>query len=169
MSDAERVLDYLKELGIATRVMAHAPANTMADCAEIDRAMGSLTPKNLFLTTKNGRRACLCLARPDARFHTSDISRQAGYTRLSFAPEDRLMALLRCRPGSASPLGLIFPEARPVALLVDEALRDAPVLSFHPCDNTKTVAMAGGDFFDRFLPEVGVRPVYVAFDGGESP
>lgn len=165
MSDAQRVLDYLTGLGIDYRLMAHAPANTMADCAEIDRALGSLTPKNLFLTTKNGRRFCLCLARPEARFHTSDISKQAGYSRLSFAPEDRLPALLHCRPGSASPLGLIFPEARPVALLMDEALRRAPVLGFHPCDNTMTVALSNGDFFGVFLPAAGVRPVYVAFDG----
>jgi hypothetical protein len=37
------------------------------------------------------------------------------------------------------------------------------VLAFHPCDNTCTVAMAGSDFFGRFLPAVGVKEIEVKF------
>ena len=153
------VLARLDQLGISYRMEQHAPAFTMEDCAAVDRRMGALTPKNIFLTTKNGRRFCLCITRPDARFRTADISKQAGFSRLSFAPEEKLFELLRCRGGSASPLGLVFTDQ--VTLLVDRALRDQPALGFHPCDNTFTVAMAGGDFFDVFLPAVGVKPVFV--------
>ncbi|MBR0367917.1 MAG: prolyl-tRNA synthetase associated domain-containing protein [Clostridia bacterium] len=160
MSDTvSEVLDKLDALGIPYRLAEHPPADTMEACAAVDRRLGALTPKNIFLTTKNGRRFCLCLTRPDARFRTADISKQAGFSRLSFAPEEKLYALLRCRGGSASPLGLMFTDA--VTLLVDSALRDQPALGFHPCDNTRTVAMAGGDFFDVFLPAVGVKPVFV--------
>lgn len=160
MRDAvNEVLQRLDALGIAYRLEEHPPADTMADCAAVDRRMHTLTPKNIFLTTKNGRRFCLCITRPDARFRTADISKQAGFSRLSFAPEEKLYEMLRCRGGSASPLGLIFTDQ--VTLLVDRALRDQPVLGFHPCDNTFTVAMAGGDFFDVFLPSVGVVPVFV--------
>ena len=156
-----RVLEYLDGLNIPYRIMSHAPADTMEVCAAVDAELGTLTPKNLFLATRHGRRFCLCLTRPDARFHTADVSKQAGYPRLSFAPEAELFAHLRCRPGSASPLGLIFDASREVALLVDDQLMDVPVLGFHPCDNTRTVAVAGRDFFDVFLPAVGVAPVKV--------
>ena len=162
MNDAAReVLRYLDGLGIACRTAEHAPARTMADCARVDAELGSLTVKNIFLTTKNGRRFYLCITRPEARFRTADISRQAGSSRLSFAPEERMVELLRAHAGSASPLGLIFDAGRRVGLLVDSALRSAPVLSFHPCDNTRTVAMAGGDFFDVFLPSLGIAPQWV--------
>ena len=157
----EAVYAFLDGLGIAYRRASHAPAQTMADCAAVDARIGALTVKNIFLTTKNGKKFYLCLTRPNAKFHTADISRQAGSSRLSFAPEDRLLALLRARPGSASPMGLIFEEAREVRLLVDAALRDAPALAFHPCDNTQTLAMRGVDFFETFLPAVGVTPQYV--------
>lgn len=160
---SEAVFEYLDGLGIAYRRIEHPPAYTMEDCAALDRALGALTVKNLFLTTKNKKRCWLCLARPDARFHTADISRQAGSSRLSFAPEEMLMERLRCRPGSASPMGLIFPEAAEVGLLVDAALREVPVLAFHPCDNTRTLAMAGGDFFGVFLPAVGTATIDVRF------
>ena len=164
MSDTARaVLEYLDALGIEYRMAEHPPAFTMADCAAIDRQLGALTVKNIFLTTKNKKRCFLCICRPDARFHTADISRQVGSSRLSFAPEAMLFERLRCHGGSASPLGLIFPEARGVTLIVDSALRDEPTLAFHPCDNTMTVAMSAGDFFGRFLPETGVEVVEVEF------
>ena len=160
MSDTvSEVLARLDALGIAYRLAEHPPADTMEACAAVDRRLHALTPKNIFLTTKNGRRFCLCITRPDARFRTVDISKQAGFSRLSFAPEEKLYELLRCHGGSASPLGLMFTDA--VTLLVDRALRDQPALGFHPCDNTRTVAIAGSDFFDVFLPAVSVAPVFV--------
>ena len=175
MSAAAEILAYLDALGIAYREAAHPPAATMADCAATDAKLGCLTPKNIFLTTKNGKRFYLCLTRPEARFHTADISKQAGASRLSFAPEDALLAVLRARPGSASPLGLMFESARDVTLLVDAALRDAPSLGFHPCDNTRTLVLARADFFGRFLPAVDRTPVFVEIhdfissNGAEAP
>ena len=164
MSDTTRaVFDYLDGLGIRYRMAEHAPAFTMADCAEIDRQLGALTVKNIFLTTKNKKRCYLCICRPDARFHTADVSKQVGSSRLSFAPEAMLYERLRCHGGSASPLGLIFPEARDVALIVDSALHAEPTLAFHPCDNTRTVAMAAKDFFEVFLPAVGTEAGEVEF------
>ena len=157
----DAVYSFLDRLGIACRTADHPPAFTMADCAEVDRRLGALTVKNIFLTTKNRRHFYLCITRPNVRFHTADISKQAGSPRLSFAPEELLYERLHCHGGSASPLGLIFPEARGVGLLADSGLRQVPVLAFHPCDNTRTVAMAGADFFGRFLPAVGVVPVDV--------
>ena len=159
----QAVYAALDGLGIAYRVAEHAPAFTMEDCAAVDRQLGALTVKNIFLTTKNQKHCYLCLCRPDARFHTADISKQIGSSRLSFAPEAMLYERLRCHGGSASPLGLIFPEARGVGLIVDAALRNFPTLAFHPCDNTRTVAMAAGDFFGRFLPSVGIVEMTVDF------
>ena len=164
MSDTiEAVRAFLDGAGIAYRGATHPPAFTMADCEAVDRALGALTVKNIFLTTKNKKRGWLCICRPDARFHTADISRQVGSSRLSFAPEEMLFERLRCRGGSASPLGLIFPEARDGGLIVDSALRGVDTLAFHPCDNTQTLAMAGEDFFGKFLPAAGVVPVEVQF------
>ena len=164
MSDITRaVYAWLDGLGIGYRVAEHAPAFTMEDCAAVDRQLGALTAKNIFLTTKNQKCCFLCLCRPDVRFHTADISKKVGSSRLSFAPEAMLFERLRCHGGSASPLGLIFPEARGVDLIVDGALLDAPTLAFHPCDNTRTVAMAGTDFFECFLPSVEAEARVVEF------
>lgn len=162
MTDTARaVLDRLAELGITYELAEHAPAHTMADCMETDLRLGCVTAKNYFLTTKNQKRFYLCLVRPEARFKTADISRQAGSSRLSFAAEEHMQRLLRVYPGAVSPLGLLFDEGREVQLLVDRALADARRLAFHPCDNSLTVAMSGGDFFRRFLPALDREPLFV--------
>lgn len=163
MSVAGEVFAFLDGLGVAYRAVEHAPAFTMADCIAIDAALGALTVKNIFLTTKNKKNCYLCIARPDARFHTADVSKQVGSSRLSFAPEEMLFERLRCHGGSASPMGLIFPEARGVGLIVDSALREVETLAFHPCDNTRTLAMAGEDFFGVFLPAAGVEAMDAIF------
>ena len=159
--DATAVFRFLEDHGIACRRAVHPPAFTMEDCARLDAMLNALTVKNIFLTTKNGRRFYLCLTRPGARFRTADISKQAGSSRLSFAPETELVQRLHARAGSASPMGLIFESAKGVGLLVDRALRDVPALAFHPCDNAQSLAMTSGDFFDVFLPAVGVAPQWV--------
>ena len=155
----------LDALGIAYRVARHAPAAHIDDCAEIGRRLGATVCMNYFLTTKSRRVYCLCVARPEVRLRTSDLSRQAGTPRLSFAGEDDMVSRLGTRPGSVSPMGLLFDLDGCVRLLVDEGLRGLGDLAFHPCDNTETLAMSEDDFFNRFLPATGHVPQFVTFSG----
>ena len=153
-SVAEEVCARLDALGIPYDAVEHPPVHTIGDCAPVERQLNCMVVKNYFLTTKNRKRFYLCLVRPDARFRTSDISKQAGSSRLSFANEEQMERLLRVHPGAVSPMGLLFDEEKQVELLVVGALRDVPRLGFHPCDNRWSLAMTSQDFFDRFLPAV---------------
>ena len=161
MGIVEEIYAKLDELGIKYDFMEHPAAATMADCRVVEEALEAVMPKNIFLCPR--RKSCywLLLARPDARYKTSDISKQLGVSRLSFAPEEELHAFLRTFPGAITPLGLMFDREKRVQLAVDAALRDAGRLAFHPCDNTKSVAMTGTDFFRKYLPALGVEPVFV--------
>ena len=160
-SVAEEVHARLDALGIPYDAAEHPPVHTIADCAPVERRLNCMVVKNYFLTTKNRKRFYLCLVRPDARFRTADISKQAGSSRLSFASEAEMERLLRVHPGAVSPMGLLFDEEGQVELLVDAALRDVPRLGFHPCDNSRSLAMTAQDFFERFLPAVGRAPRWV--------
>ena len=160
-SVAEEVYARLDALGISYDATEHPPVHTIADCAPVERQLHCMVVKNYFLTTKNQKHFYLCLVRPDARFRTADISKQAGSSRLSFANEEQMERLLKVHPGAVSPMGLLFDEEKQVELLVDGALREVPRLGFHPCDNSRSLAMAGQDFFERFLPAVGRAPRWV--------
>ena len=162
MTDTAReVFARLEAMGIACAWMEHAPVYTIEDCLENDAKLHAVTAKNYFLTTKNRKNFYLCLVRPEARFKTSDISRQAGSSRLSFAGEEHMERLLRVHPGAVSPMGLMFDEEQQVRLIVDKGLLDVEKIAFHPCDNTVTLAMETSDFFEKFLPAVGREPVFV--------
>jgi hypothetical protein len=44
---------------------------------------------------------------------------------------------------------------------MDSALKDAPEMAFHPCDNTETLVISGEDFFGKFLPAVAHSAEFV--------
>lgn len=171
MSTAEQVYAYLDSLGIAYDTLTHPEVHTIGDSAPVDEALHSLTAKNYFLCTKNKKNFYLCLVRPNVRFHTADISKQVGSARLSFADADSMARLLRVYPGAVSPMGLIFDAGHRVRLIVDRGLTEYERLTFHPCENTQSLAMGTGDFLNVFLPSLGVTPLYVEihdFTEGES-
>lgn len=161
MSMEQAVYDALAQMGIQYDVVQHRAAHTMEECAFVMEPLRATCVKNIFLCPRNQSRFYLLMTRPEAKLKTSDISKQAGASRLGFAPEDRLWQYLRERPGAISPMGLIFDENREVTVLVDSALRDAPRVAFHPCVNTASLAMSSDDFFDKYLKQLGYDPIFV--------
>ncbi len=164
----EDVLAALGALGIPYELLEHAPVHTMEDCRAAEEALGGVMPKNLFLTPRNHASHHLLIARAEAPFRTSRISRQLGVSRLSFATAEELMEMLRTLPGAISPLGLLFDGEKKVRLAIDRALRGEERLLFHPCVNTATLAVSGADFFGRLLPALGHEAVYVDMEGEDA-
>ena len=168
MTDIVRqVYAKLDELGISCEKMAHPPVQTIEDCLENDKKLGAVTAKNFFLATKNMKNFYLCLTRPNARFKSSDISKQLGSARLHFGPEEYLERFLKLKPGAVSPMGLIFDTEKNVRLVVDSGLLQTEKIAFHPCINTETLAMNTQDFFGKFLPGVGKAVRWVTMEADE--
>jgi len=161
MDIAKLVYEKLDQLGIPYETVDHPPVMTIEDCLENDRKLGAVTAKNFFLATKNMKNFYLCLTRPNARFKSSDISKQVGSARLHFGPEEYLERFLKLKPGAVSPMGLIFDEEKNVQLAVDSSLKATNKIAFHPCVNTQTLAMNTADFFEKFLPGIGREPIFV--------
>lgn len=160
----QEIYRRLDQLGIPYRVARHPLAHTMEDLTQVGLQLGAVIPKNLFLTPRNQSAFYLCLVAPQQEFRTARISKQIGSSRLSFATAQHLESLLHTHPGAVSPMGLLFPQAAGVSLLVDQALKDLPWLGFHPNDNAQTLAMSGPDFFLRFLPATGHSVTWVRPD-----
>ena len=158
---SKEVFEMLSSMGIGYRYLTHPAAATMTDCKAVEEAFGAVMPKNIFLTPRNGSAYWLLITRPNARYKTSDISKQLGSARLSFAPADKLFEYMKCTPGAITPIGLLFDVDKKVKLAVDSALREEETLIFHPCVNTMSVAISGRDFFEVFLPALGYEPVFV--------
>lgn len=155
MSDRQQpVLAALAALGIAYERYDHPPAATVAEAeahwADIDAAHC----KNLFLRNQKGDRHYLVVLAHSKRADLRAVAGQIGDGKLSFASPERMLTHLGLTPGSVSPFGLLNDPEHRVGLFLDQDLRRAERISFHPNDNTATLVLSYSDF-ERFLAHVG--------------
>ena len=106
--------------------------------------------KNLFLRNKKGNRQYLVILEITKQADLRDLVKKIGDDRFSFGSAERLMATLGVTPGSVSPFGLLHPGSKEVRVIVDQDLRSAEKLIFHPNLNTASVTISVADL-ERFL------------------
>ena len=150
-----RTYDLLDRLGISYRRVDHAPAMTMEDCVEIDRAMGVDMCKNLFLCNRQQTDFYLLLMPSDKPFRTKELSSQIGTARLSFASAEHMLEKLDILPGSVSAMGLMDDKEHAVQLLIDQDLLSCAEFGCHPCVNTSSVCFSTEELTRVVLPALG--------------
>ena len=160
----EKVITYLKEHDIPFTCYNHPEGKTIEEAKRWWRADGSVHCKNLFFRNHKGHRHYLVCFNCDHdldihylehRLKESLISQGLpSCGKLSFASPERMMRYLGLEPGSVSPFGLINDTENHVHLFLDDELRNATTLSFHPNDCRGTVVIKREDF-ERYLTIVG--------------
>ena len=170
MNDSqEKLISFLREQGIEFCHFSHPKADTAEEKAKNDAAngvVGGRHCKNLFLKSRNGKKYYYLSMPFEKKFQTGPHSRAMGSGRLNFAPEEELLALLKTKSGSLSPLCLYFaPEEIDLEFFMDEELSGAETFCFHPSNELATVAIPAKEFFERFLPAIGREVKFVHLDG----
>ena len=161
-SDVEnRVYESLARLEIPFTRVDHEAAFTMEDCAAISEALEVHICKNLLLTPRNRSAFYLLCLPAEKPFSTKDFSKLIGSSRLSFATEEDLVALLGCHAGSASVLGLMNDTEHRVTLAIDRAVAEDEWFGCHPCKNTSSLRLKTRDVLEKFLPATGHEAVIV--------
>ncbi len=161
-SDVEnRVYESLARLEIPFTRVDHEAAFTMEDCAAISAALEVHICKNLLLTPRNRSAFYLLCLPAEEPFSTKDFSKLIGSSRLSFATEEDLVALLGCHAGSASVLGLMNDTEHRVTLAIDRAVAEDEWFGCHPCKNTSSLRLKTRDVLEKFLPATGHEAVIV--------
>jgi len=150
----------LKELGIETVTVEHAPVFTVAESAALRDTLPGAHTKNLFLVDKEGRMA-LVVAKDDTRVDLKALANKLGLGRLSFGKSELLEAVLGVPGGSVTPFALINDTARDVTVVVDRVLMDFAEVNCHPLENTATTRLATPDLL-RFIKATGHEPVVLA-------
>ena len=128
-----RVYDFLDELGIEYFRLDHEPADSDHPevCEAVDEALGAKICKNLFLANRQRTKFYMLMIPADKVFRSSDISKQAGSSRLHFAEPEYMERFLDTTPGSASVMGLINDSENDVQLLVDQDVISAFLKAVH--------------------------------------
>ena len=152
-----RVYDFLDDLSVSYGRLDHAPAfgSETELCHEIEDSLGAKICKNLFLANRQRTKFYLLMIPEDKTFRSSEISKQAGSSRLHFAESEYMEELIGCSPGSASVMGLINDTEHRVQLLADEEVVSAEYVGCHPCINTSSLRIKSEDIFGKFIKATG--------------
>lgn len=164
MDDFKRpVYEALDTLGISYESYEHPPVFTSEDAEIHWQPIGGTPVKNLFLRNKKGNRHYLVILGIDKRADLKQLVKIIGDDRFSFGSAERLMEKLGLTPGSVSPFGLLHEGSRDVLVIIDEDLRGAERMLFHPNINTATVTISFADL-TKFLATRGNRVRYIHLD-----
>ncbi len=163
MSDKEeKVLDVLDELGISYNRHEHPPVYTVEEAEKQWTEIIGAHCKNLFLRNKKGNRHYLVILEASKVADLKTLNKLLGEDRLSFASENRLMNYLGLETGAVSAFGLINDKESHVKVIIDEDLKKAEAVNFHPNVNTATVGISFADF-EKFLAWCGNPIRYLPF------
>ena len=149
-----RVYDLLDSLGVEYHRIDHAPADGSDPVLmeEIEAVLDARICNNLFLANRQRTQFCMMMIPSYKRFRSSDISKQAGRSRLHFAEPEYMEEMIDCTPGSASVMGLMNDRDKRVQLLVDDDVLNAEYVGCHPCINTSSLRIKTQDLFEKVLP-----------------
>lgn len=153
-AEEERVERRLRELAIAFDRHEHPPVATVDEAAQYWTGIDATHCKNLFLRNQQGTRHYLVVLTHTKKADLKKVADQIGDGKLSFGSPERLMTHLGLTPGSVSPFGLINNQDHAVRVVLDDDLKSAARLSFHPNINTATLVVSREDF-TRFLESCG--------------
>ncbi len=150
-----RTYDYLDGLGIEYLRTDHEAANNMEACNEIDKILGVIICKNLFLCNRQKTAFYLLMMPGDKKFKTKELSAQINSARLSFADPEDMLKYLDIEPGSVSIMGLMNDKQHAVKLLIDEDVLKDEYIGCHPCVCTSSLKIRTEDIIRKFLPSTG--------------
>ncbi len=157
-----KVYEVLKKLEIPFARHEHPPVFTVEQAQQHWVGVAGAHCKNLFLRNKKGNRHYLVILEHAKNANLRKLTEKLGEDRLSFGSPERLKRFLGLDPGAVSPFGLINDSQKEVIVVMDQDLRRAELVNFHPNVNTATVGISAADF-EKFLAWAGNSVRYFQF------
>jgi len=155
-----RLYSILQSLGISFKYLEHPAAPTVEDALEYWKDLDATHCKNLFFRNHKGNRHYLVILEHQQALNIRDLELRLKQGKLTFGSPERLMKYLGVTPGSVTPFGLINDAEKHVHVFLDKNLEHCQSISFHPCINTASIAIAYSDFL-KFLQYCGNSFEYV--------
>ena len=147
MTKREKVLEVLDGLNINYEIHEHPPVPTVEEARPYWSKINATHCKNLFFRNHKGNRHYLVILRHDRQLNIRDLEQRLKQGKISFASPKRIEKYLGLAGGSVSVFGLTNDKENHVHLFLDEALKKAERITFHPNENTATVVIT----FDSFI------------------
>lgn len=154
MTEKEKVLNTLQNLGISYEIHEHPPVPTIEEARKYWKDIDATHCKNLFFRNHKGNKHYLVILEQSQALDIHDLEKRLKQGKLSFASDQRMKKYLGITPGSVSIFGLINDTEKHVHVFLDENLKKSIRISFHPNINTASVIISYLDF-ERFMEWTG--------------
>ena len=132
----KKVYQILDKLKISYERVDNDVVETMEECEEIDKALGTEIRKSIFLCNKKKTSFFLVVLPANKSLDTNTLSKKIGVPHLSFASGELMEEHLGTKPGSASVMGLINDEEDYVQLIVDKEVAQEEWFGCNPVSYT---------------------------------
>lgn len=149
-----KVFLVLDSLEITYKLYEHPPLDTIEIAQEYWKDIQAMHCKNLFFRNHKGNRHYLVIIKDTTTFNVRSLEQKLKQGKLSFGSEKRLDKYLGIKPGSVSPFGLINDIENHIHIFMDEQIKKADYISFHPNDNTASLVLKYSDLL-KYLDFIG--------------
>jgi len=150
MNGPAELYEILNHLKIRYDYYEHPPVHSVKEAIPFWEKIRGTRCKNIFFRNHKGNRHYLVILEHKQDLNIRDLEQRFKQGKLTFASEKRLAKYLGLKPGSVTPFGLINDRGNHVHLFIDQNLRNAERVGFHPNVNTATLVISMKDFI-RFL------------------
>lgn len=162
-----RLMAYLEDKDIPFEIHEHPPLPTVEEALPYWKDIDSAHCKNLFFRNHKGNKHYLVILDHRRTLNIRDLEQRLKQGKISFASHKRMDRYLGVGGGSVSAFGLINDLESHVHLFIDERLRTAERISFHPNENTATFVISFASFI-KFLESCGNSYEFIALYEDES-
>jgi Ala-tRNA(Pro) deacylase len=153
------LINFLKKHEFDFQIHEHEPVFTVEEGLHLHELIPGPHCKSLFLKDHKNNFLLLSL-KEEKRVDLKALSSVVNKGRLSFGKPHELLAKLKLTPGSVTPYGLLFDEAKEVEFFLDEELVQHEITNFHPMRNDMTLSMSTTGFL-RFFTLIKHTPIIV--------
>jgi Ala-tRNA(Pro) deacylase len=136
----ERLERWLREQGVAFRLLEHAPVFTSEEASRVRGTPIEAGAKALVLRAED--RPVHVVLPGHKRVDNARVRAILGTRTLRFATPEELLALTGCVPGAVPPFGNLFG----LPVLADAELAAREEIAFNAGSNAVSIVMRGADF-----------------------
>lgn len=158
LGNEEKIYEIFKELGIDDyKLVNHQPIFSVNDSVADALRMPGINCKSLLIKDKKKSKYFLVIIDDFRQMDQKHFKALTGWGKIRFAYEEELWEMMKLKPGSVGPYGLINDKNHEIIVVLDKQIGTASErepINFHPNRNTGTLTVTRGQFMN-FLKYLG--------------
>lgn len=146
------VYEMLENLSISFERVDTDEAITMEDCAAIEERLDMKMVKTLFLCNRQQTEFYLFVSCGNKPFCSKNFSKALGISRLSFAPAEKIQAMLGTKIGAVTVFSALLDSTQDVRIVFDKDVLNEKYYGCSDGTTTGYMKIKTDDILSKFLP-----------------